>query len=64
MPTKIAAGLYLLAFGAGTIIAMAIFSLIFGAIGAKLAFSNTKYFKYAMATSACAAIAVGGYWLA
>jgi len=63
MPTQLAAGIYLLSFGAGTVLAMTGFSIVFGMIGSKLTSSGAKYFKGAMATCASTAIAVGGYWV-
>ncbi len=63
MPTQQAAAVYLVAFGVGTVVAMASFSLILGIVGAKFEASGAKWFKRLMAVSSGASIAVGGYWL-
>jgi ABC-type nickel/cobalt efflux system permease component RcnA len=63
MPTKSAAGAYIISFGLGTIAAMAGFSATIGLFGTKILRQGPAYFKSLMASFSVIAIGVGVYWL-
>ncbi len=63
-PTKTQAAAYLIAFGAGTILSMASFSWLLGAITKRFAFGSLKIYRGLLGTCAVAAMTVGVFWLA
>jgi len=63
-PTKTQAAAYLIAFGAGTILSMASFSWVLGAITKRFAFGSLKIYRGLLGTCAVAAMTVGIFWLA
>jgi ABC-type nickel/cobalt efflux system permease component RcnA len=63
LPTRAAAVLYLLAFGMGTIAAMASFSSFIGLLGARAAVRGPSLYRSFLGLCSAAAIAVGGFWL-
>jgi len=62
-PTRIQALSYLLAFAAGTIVCMGVFSWLVGMIASRCAASGTKIYRGLMTFCAASAIFVGGFWL-
>ena len=54
---------YLLAYGAGSILAMAAFSSVVGWATRGLAFTGAKAYRAMMIACSVVALAVGGYWL-
>ncbi len=63
-PTKSQATAYLLAFGVGTVFAMAAFSWGIGWLTARFAVRGVHVYRGLMGVSAVAAMGVGGFWLA
>jgi len=63
LPTRLAAALYLLAFGLGTIAAMAAFSSFVGLLGARAAARGPSLYCGFLGLCSAAAVAVGGVWL-
>jgi ABC-type nickel/cobalt efflux system permease component RcnA len=63
-PTRLQAGAYLLAFGIGTVAAMAAFSWGMGWMAARFANRGANVYRGFMGISAAAAMGVGGFWLA
>jgi ABC-type nickel/cobalt efflux system permease component RcnA len=62
-PTKVQAIAYLAAFGAGTVVSMAMFSSGIGLLAKRCNASGAKIYRGLMSTCAIAAMAVGGFWL-
>ena len=62
-PTKLEALSYLIAFAAGTVVAMAAFSWGIGFVAAKCSARGLKVYRGLMGTCAVTAMAVGCYWL-
>lgn len=63
LPTTGQAAAYLAAFGAGTILAMALFSWGMGRLAAKLDGRRQKFYQGMMTASGVAALGVGMFWL-
>ena len=63
-PTKLQAASYLLAFGIGTVVAMAAFSWGMGLMAARFKIHGPKIYRNLMGTCAVAAMGVGCFWLA
>jgi hypothetical protein len=63
-PTRAEAVAYLIAFGLGTILAMAVFSWGMGWLTARFASRGLKIYRGLMGTCAVAAMLVGCFWLA
>ncbi len=64
MPTRFAAAIYILSFGAGTVLAMGAFSQAFGTIGLRaLAWGGASAYRRVMSACGAASIAIGVYWL-
>jgi len=63
-PTPLEAVAYLLAFGLGTVTAMAAFSWGMGWMAARFARNGATVYRGFMGFSAAAAMAVGCFWLA
>ena len=63
-PTKAQALAYLAAFGAGTIMSMAVFSYGMGWLARRCNASGLNVYRGLMSTCAVAAMAVGCFWLA
>jgi sulfite exporter TauE/SafE len=63
-PTRAEAVAYLLAFGVGTICAMAAFSWGLGWLAARFAESGPKVYRGLMGACALAAMGIGCFWLA
>lgn len=55
-PSVAAVSAYFIAFGAGTVAAMAAFSFVLGAL-------PNRAYRAGMAVCSCAAVAIGSYWL-
>jgi len=62
-PTKMQAAAYLVAFGVGTIAAMAVFSWSVGWMAARFEARGTQVYRGLMAACAMAAMGVGCFWL-
>ncbi|MCF7674665.1 MAG: nickel transporter [Akkermansiaceae bacterium] len=62
-PTKVEAFSYLIAFGVGTVAAMAAFSWGIGRVAATCSVRGMKVYRALMGVCAVGAIAVGCYWL-
>jgi ABC-type nickel/cobalt efflux system permease component RcnA len=62
-PTKVQAVAYLVAFGAGTVVSMSLFSFSIGLLAKRCNASGAKIYRGLMSTCAVAAMAVGGFWL-
>ncbi|MBI3417339.1 MAG: sulfite exporter TauE/SafE family protein [Verrucomicrobia bacterium] len=54
---------YLIAFGAGTILAMVFFSSAVGMLAEKFSFNNARSYRLLMGTCASLALLLGCYWL-
>jgi len=54
---------YIIAFGAGTIISMALFAFIVGILSEKFSFGSGRAYKWFMASCSGAALCVGFVWL-
>ncbi len=63
LPTRLQAVTYLLAFGAGTISAMVVFSIIMGSLADRFSFFGIKAYRGLLITFSVAAIVIGGFWL-
>ncbi len=63
LPTRTDAVLYLLAFGAGTILAMMAFASFMGAMAATLAHTGMQLYKRLLVGFSAASIVIGGVWL-
>lgn len=63
-PTKLQAASYLAAFGLGTIISMATFSWVLGAMTRRFAHGSVKVYRGLLSTCAVAAMGVGVFWMA
>ncbi len=63
-PTKLQAAAYLVAFGVGTIAAMAVFSWSMGWLATRFETRGAKVYRALMGTCAVAAMGVGCFWLA
>ena len=61
--SPVAAWLYLIAFGAGTIIAMVFFSSAVGLLAARFSFSNARSYRLLMGTCSLLALILGCCWL-
>ena len=64
LPTRVQAIEYLLAFGLGTVISMAMFSSIIGSLSVRFTGGGTRIYRGLMTACAAAAISVGCFWLA
>jgi len=64
LPTKVQAITYLLAFGAGTVLAMAGFSSGIGWLTSRYAANSVQIYRGLMGTCAVAAMAIGCIWFA
>lgn len=64
LPTKTQAIGYLLSFGGGTVMAMAVFSWAMGLVATRCAWNGAKMYRGLMSACAVAAMAVGCFWLA
>ena len=64
LPTRTQAISYLIAFGVGTIAAMASFSWGMGFVATKCSVRGLKIYRVLMTACAVTAMAVGGFWLA
>jgi sulfite exporter TauE/SafE len=64
LPTKAEAVTYLLAFGGGTVMAMALFSWGMGFVAARCATNGVKIYRGLMSTCAVAAMVIGCLWFA
>jgi hypothetical protein len=64
LPTRTEAFGYLLAFGTGTILAMAIFSCVIGLVATRCAAKGDRMYRGLMSACSVAAMAVGCFWLA
>jgi ABC-type nickel/cobalt efflux system permease component RcnA len=62
-PTKVQAVAYLAAFGAGTVVSMAMFSSGIGLLAKRCNASGAKIYRGLMSTCAVAAMVVGCFWL-
>ena len=62
-PTQLEALTYLVAFGVGTIAAMAAFSWLMGSVAARFPGGGTRIYRGLMTTCAVTAIVVGCFWL-
>ena len=62
-PTRVQAVAYLAAFGAGTVVSMAMFSSGIGLLAKRCNASGAKIYRGLMSTCAVAAMAVGCFWL-
>ncbi|TAK98596.1 MAG: High-affinity nickel transporter [Verrucomicrobia bacterium] len=62
-PTKFQAASYLFAFALGTVLSMAVFSWLIGAITARWSHAGAKVYRGLLGTSAVAALVVGVAWL-
>jgi sulfite exporter TauE/SafE len=62
-PTQTQALAYLIAFAAGTIVSMAAFSWVMGALAQKYALGSAKIYRAFMGICATTALAVGCFWL-
>ncbi len=63
-PTTTLAVSYLIAYGAGTILAMALFSAAIGLLSRRAANSRADAYRGIMTACSVVALIVGGYWLA
>jgi ABC-type nickel/cobalt efflux system permease component RcnA len=63
LPTRLQAIEYLLAFGLGTVISMALFSSIMGSLSARFSGRSTMIYRGLMTACAVAAFGVGCFWL-
>ena len=64
LPTRLQAITYLIAFGAGTVLAMAGFSSVVGWLTRRYATNSVNLYRGLMGTCAVAAMAIGGIWFA
>jgi sulfite exporter TauE/SafE len=64
LPTKGQAIAYLVAFGVGTIISMATFSWVLGAVTRRFAVGSVAVYRGLLGTCAVTAMSVGVFWLA
>jgi sulfite exporter TauE/SafE len=62
-PTNAQAGAYLLAYAAGTVLAMVAFSWAVGWLAKGFAFSNVAAYRMLLMICSLAALGIGGYWL-
>ena len=62
-PTPGQAAAYLAAYGVGTVVAMAGFASVVGALAKQFSFSGAKAYSALMSLCSLAALAIGGYWL-
>ena len=62
-PTRVQAVAYLVAFGAGTVVSMAMFSSGIGLLAKRCNASGANIYRGLMSTCAVAAMAVGCFWL-
>jgi hypothetical protein len=62
-PTHAQAVGYLVAFGLGTVLAMATFSSVVGGLMRRLAFNTLQTYCVMMTLCSLAALLIGGYWL-
>ncbi len=62
-PTQVQALTYLLAFGLGTIAAMAAFSWLMGSVASRFPGGSTRLYRGLMTVCAASAMAVGCFWL-
>jgi ABC-type nickel/cobalt efflux system permease component RcnA len=62
-PSKVQAVGYLLAFGCGTIVSMALFSSIIGAMAARCSGGTGKAYRNLMSVCSASAMVVGCFWL-
>ena len=64
MPTKVQAIAYLISFGAGTVLAMALFSWGMGLLATRCADNSVKIYRGLMSACGVAAMVIGCVWLA
>ena len=64
LPTKTQAIAYLIAFGLGTVVAMALFSWGMGRVAMRCAANGVKFYRGLMTTCGVAAMVIGCVWLA
>jgi ABC-type nickel/cobalt efflux system permease component RcnA len=64
MPTKVQALAYLISFGAGTVLAMALFSWGVGLLATRCADNSVKIYRGLMSACGVAAMVIGCVWLA
>jgi len=62
-PTQVQALTYLMCFGIGTVISMALFSTLIGSLSSRCAAEGTKLYRGLMGVCACSAMLVGCFWL-
>ncbi len=62
-PTTTQALTYLIAFGAGTVVSMAVFSSMIGLLATRCSIGSGRAYQRLMATCSLAAIGVGTFWL-
>lgn len=62
-PTLPQASTYLVAYGAGTALAMASFAAVIAAVSRSMSSSGTRAYRYLMGTCSGLAIITGSYWL-
>ena len=62
-PTMIQSVVYIASFAAGTILSMAIFTMIVGYLGTRASANSNRIYQWMMLTVSFAAIFVGCYWL-
>ena len=62
-PTASEAVAYLLAYGAGTVLAMASFSSVMGWVAARFSGGRTRAYRWLMCGCSLAAVVIGGFWL-
>ena len=63
MKTQIESGAYLLAFAAGTVFSMAVFSSLMGLLARRFHLSSEKAYRGLMALCGLAAMGIGVWWL-
>lgn len=63
LPTRTDAAVYLLAFGAGTIVAMMAFASVMGAMAVSFAHKGIHLYKRLLVGFSAASIVIGGVWL-
>ena len=64
LPTRMQALTYLIAFGIGTILAMACFSSVIGWMTTRFAMNSVNLYRGLMSTCAVAAMTIGCIWFA
>jgi len=62
-PSMLQSVVYIAAFGAGTILSMAIFTMMVGYLGTRASANSNRIYKWLMISVSIAAISVGCFWL-